>query len=502
MTEKTNIYIGGIDIGTTGCKIAVFDNFGKLCGTYYTEYDATHRGGKHEIEFDSIKTGLLSILKSATAEFHLSAVGVTSFGESFAMLDENDIVLAPSMLYTDPRGKEQCEKLCTALGKDKLTFLTGVAPNEMYSIAKIMWQKENNPDIFARCSKILLAEDFGIYMLTGERKIDHSLAARTGAFDISGKCWCREIFEAAGIDMQLMSQPVEAGSLAGNISENIKRLLNIDYDIKVINGCHDQVAAMIGAGVFEKGMAMDGTGTVECIPVILDEIPREIALYEKGYSVVPFVDGRYACYALSFTGGAVLKWFRDNFSENEKEIAAKIGKNVYSYLDSMIPERPTEILVLPHFAGAATPYMDTESKAAIIGITLETTKFDIYRALMEGTSYEILLNFNELKKFTGEVTEIRATGGGASSDAWLKIKSDILGTKILASSGSEIGAAGTAALAGVNIGIFNELKSASALLSDFSKEVIPDEKNKKAYAEMYKKYRDLYISVKNLGKGE
>ena len=163
--------------------------------------------------------------------------------------------------------------------------------------------------------------------------------------------------------------------------------------------------------------------------VAAGEKPADIDFYRCGYSVVPYIGELYACYALSFTGGATLKWFRDNFAELEFEKAEKENKNVYAELDKVVGDKPTGILVLPHFAGAATPYMDNDSKAAFVGITLETTKFDLYKALMEGTSYEMLLNFNTMKALTGEIKEIRATGGGATSDVWLQIKADILETE-------------------------------------------------------------------------
>ncbi len=487
--------IGGLDVGTTGCKIALYNENCELLKSYYTEYNAIHKNGQHEIDFTDVKNGVLTILKTATKEYKINALGVTSFGETFAMLDENDCILAPSMLYTDPRGKEECEYLCEKLGQDNLTLLTGVKPHPMYSISKIMWQKNNNSNAFKKCKRILLGEDFIVYTLTGVAQIDYSLAARTAAFDIEKKSWIKKVFDTAGVDIALMSRAVPTGTVAGVITEKIKKELGISYDITVVNGCHDQVAGMIGSGVFETTQAMDGTGTVECIPVILKEKPNDIKFYNDGYSVVPYLDNLYACYALSFTGGATLKWFRDNFAESECQ---KHGKNVYAELDKAVSNKPTEILVLPHFAGAATPYMDNDSKAAFVGITLETTKYDLYKALMEGTSYEMLLNFNTMKEQIGEIKEIRATGGGATSDVWLQIKADILNTEIMALSCKEVGAAGTVALTGVAVGGFKELKSAVSKMAAVRKVFAPNKENVQIYSKLYKKYANLYSAVKGL----
>jgi len=489
--------IGGLDVGTTGCKVVLYNENGNLLETYYTEYDAVHQNGQHEIDFNAVRAGVFSLLQQAVKAHTIDALGVTSFGETFALLDENDTVLTPSMLYTDPRGGEECAALCKAIGEEKLTLLTGVKPHPMYSIAKMMWHKAHTP-AFKNCKRILLGEDFIVYTLTGVAQIDYSLAARTAAFDIEKKCWIAQVFEAAGIDTALLSTPVPAGTVAGTVTKAVKDTLGIDYDITVVNGCHDQVAAMLGAGVFDPKQAMDGTGTVECIPVILTEKPSDTAFYEGGYSVVPFIDGTYACYALSFTGGATLKWFRDNFAADEYAAAEKAGKNVYAVLDSKTPDGPTGILLLPHFAGAATPYMDNDAKAAFVGITLETTKYDLYKALMEGTSYEMLLNFNTLKALTAPIAEIRATGGGASSDVWLQIKADILGTAITALSCKEVGAAGTAALAGAAVGAFGSLKTATEKMVEVRKVFTPIEENTAAYTVLYKKYEKMYTAVKEL----
>ena len=494
----TDIMIGGLDVGTTGCKIALFDGQANLIKTYYSEYDAKHAGGKHEIDFNDVKNGVLSLLSLAASEYKISALGVTSFGETFAMLDENDDILAPSMLYTDPRGQAECDAISLAIGKDRLTLLTGVKPHPMYSIPKIAWWKNNAPEIFARCKRILLGEDFIVYLLTGVAQIDYALAARTAAFDIEKKEWIDEVFAAAGVDVSLMSKPVAAGTVAGTLRPELKKSLGIDYDITIVNAAHDQVSAMIGSGVFSSDQAMDGTGTVECIPVILNEKPDDLDFYGYGYSVVPYLDGRYAVYALSFTGGATLKWFRDNFAELERAECEKSGKNVYAELDSRVKDSPSDILVLPHFAGAATPYMDNDSKAAFVGVTLETDKIDLYKALMEGTSYEMLLNFNMMKSFTGEISEIRATGGGAASDVWLQIKADILGTAITALAGKEIGALGTAALAGVAIGAYPSLAEAVSVSGGVRKVFRPSPEKSEEYAKLYKKYEGLYKAVKSL----
>lgn len=479
--------IGGIDVGTTGCKLTVYDDKGNYLYNSYKEYEVSRQSGEHEIDANVIWDSVCDVISDTSKKYDLSAIGVTTFGETFAVLDENENVLLPSMLYTDPRGGEECKSLCDVLGEKELTKISGVKPHQMYSLPKMMWIKNNRPDVFAKIKRIMLIEDYIVYKLTGYAFIDYSLAARTMAFDIRNKCWSEKILSAAGIDKSLLSTPVPAFNIAGEIKKDIREKLGIKTEIKVVNGAHDQVAAAVGSGVFEVGQAVDGTGTVECVTPVFDKIPENETLYDEGYSVVPYVfDNTYVCYALSFTGGATLKWFRDNLSTEKS----------YAVLDSYVADGPTEIMILPHFAGAANPYMDNGSKAAMIGLTLEHTSADIYKALMEGVTYEIMTNIEHLESFGINLDKLFATGGGASSDVWLQIKADVLNRPIAALSAKEAGASGTCMMVCVAIGIFKDLYEAKDAFVKEKKTFMPNQENVKKYQKIYGAYKKIYDAVR------
>ena len=183
------MYIGGLDVGTTGCKLSVYDDKGNLCSNYYKEYDIQRTNGEHELDADMVFEAVCTVIKNTTdAGVDVDAIGVTTFGETFAVIDENDKVLLPAMLYTDPRGEEECKALCDKLGEKKLIEISGVKPHQMFSLPKIMWIKNNRQDVFSKISKILLMEDFIIYKLSGVASINYALATRTMAFDIRNKC--------------------------------------------------------------------------------------------------------------------------------------------------------------------------------------------------------------------------------------------------------------------------------------------------------------------------
>ncbi len=479
------MYVGGLDIGTTGCKVVLFDENGAEIRSAYQEYEVNRGNGLHEIDGNAIFAAVKTVFSKVACE-EWKAVAVTSFGETFVMLDENDAPCAPSMLYTDPRGEEECAALIEKFGAEQMAYKTGAKVHSMYSMPKIMWIKKNMPENYEKVRHILLMQDFVVYMLSGVAQIDYSLAARTIAFDIQNKCWDEEILSFAGVDKALMSTPVPSGTAAGVIKPELAKELGLPEDLMIVSGCHDQIAAMTGSGVFDSSIAMDGTGTVECVPVVLDALPESYELYDLGYSFAPHINGKYACYVLSYAGGATLKWFRDNIS----------GES-YKELDNAAAEKPSGLLILPHFAGAATPYMNSASKAAIFGLTFEHSKIDIYRGLMEGTAYEIRLNCEVLERFGMAPNKLIATGGGARSNLWLQIKADILGMPITALEGEEIGAAGTAYLAGLAVGIYKDgIKTIRE-----RKTFYPENRVKTYYDEEFAQYRRVYDATQTVMTG-
>ncbi len=484
--------IGGLDIGTTGCKVSVYDENGRFVTNSYREYKVNRKNGEHEFDAEMIFDAVKSVLREASEVCEISAVGVTSFGESFVALDENDRALFPSMLYTDPRGDDECKMLTEKVGEKKLIYITGVKPNSMYSLPKLMYLKSKFPEKYSLIRRVLLMEDYIVYKLSGVASIDYSLAARTMALDIRSRAWSSEIFEAAGVDSSLFLTPVAAGNVAGELKDELKKELGISHSLKIVNGSHDQVAATVGCGIFKPGEAMDGTGTVECIVPVFDSIPENETLYDEGYSVVPFIhENTYVCYALSFTGGAVLKWFRDNFAGNFEGEG-----NIYAKLDASVGSDPTGILVLPHFAGAANPYMDSGSKAAFIGLTLEHTSADLYKALMEGVTYEMRTNLSHLGSFGINPEKIYATGGGATSPVWMQIKADILNRPISSLEAKEVGACDTCMLTGVGIGLFHDLEEAKRAFVKEKQTCLPNSKNAEVYNKYFNAYRSLYSAVR------
>ena len=342
-------------------------------------------------------------------------------------------------------------------------------------------------------------EDYIIYMLTGSRMIDYSLATRTMAFDIRALDWSQEIFRAAGIDSGLFSKPVPSGTSAGQILPEMAERLGLPRDLLLVPAVHDQAAAAVGSGVFKADRAVDVTGTVECITPVFEGIPEDRRIYDGGYAIVPYVvPGSYVTYAFTFTGGALVAWFINNLAKEEKKRAREEGRSVYDLLEEGMKDEPTGILVLPHFAGSGTPYMDGDAKGAVVGLTLDHSASDLYRAMMEGVTYEMRLNLERLAESGIRPQKLRAAGGGAASAVWMQMKADILNLPVVSLGSAEAGATGCAMLAGVAAGVFRDLKEAASVMLKEKDTYLPRPEMHEAYETYYEKYRRLYEAVRPL----
>lgn len=502
--------IAGLDVGTSGCKITVFDENGRQLDRAYQPYQVRRGVGGHEIDPTALMDSVYKVIAEVADKYDdIVGIGVASFGESFVCLDENDNPLANIILYSDPRGAQECRWIVDKVGKKRIAELTGVVAHEMYSLPKIMWLKNNRSRKFALTKKILLVEDYVVYSLTGNAIIDYALAARSMAFDINSLDWNEEILDAAGIDKSLFSKPVPSGTDAGEITEKTAQKTGLLKSTHIIAASHDQIVAAIGSGAFKKDVAVDGAGTVQCYTPIFEGVPDVDVMMSGNYVIVPYViPGEYTTIAFSHMGGALLQWCTDYVAKYEKEQAKSVGISVNELLETQYSRKrqdegldedgPSGMLVLPHFAGAALPYNDTGSKGAIIGMTAETSPADIYRGCMEGVCYEMYLNYSNLIKAGAVPKKLHATGGGAKSPVWMQMKADVLGVPIVALKSVDAGTVGSAMLTGIALGIFDNLEQAAKIMVEEITTYEPRAYYHEEYMKIYEKYSKVYDAVRSL----
>ncbi len=469
------MFLGGLDVGSSGCKLTVYDDRGRFIESHYEPYESKHTYSEHTIDFGVIAPAVERV--ASLTESKLEALGVTTFGESFALLDDNDNILNASLLYNDHRGEEEC----LTFDRGRTISIAGTIPAPLYTLPKLKWFAKNRPELVEKASKVCIISDFIIYLLTGERALNYSAAARTMGFDVRKKCWDKELFDCAGIDMSLLPPLVPDGTIVGVSNKFGLR------NTKIISSMHDQNAAALGAGALDPGDCVDGSGSVECLTPIVESLPEAKEVYEAGIAFMPYLD-IYEGVAMSYTGGTAAKWFRDNFAPGES----------YKELDKAIGTEPGKLLLMPHLAGAATPYMDASSRGMLYGLTLGTTKFDLYRAVLEGVAYEMRVNLELLKKCGISPSRLLATGGGSKSRVWTQIKSDITGLPISIADAPEVGALGLVMSAAKSLGLVSSLREAKELFTKEGEVLLPDRKRHEIYNERFEQYKNMYSASKQL----
>jgi len=493
----------GLDIGTTGCKATIINAEGKILGTAYREYSlSSPQAGWQEMDSLNVWSSVKGIIKECLQGYKgdkIAALSVSSFGEAATPIDKNGNVLYNSIIYIDKRGQEEAEYLREKLGFDRILNITGASVHPMYSISKIMWLKKHMPEVYENTWKFLLFADFILYKLGAKPHTDYSLAARTMAFDVVNKKWSTEILECAGVGEDKFGEPVQAGTVVGEVSSAVADELGLPRSVLLVAGGHDQPCAALGAGVIRGSIAVDGMGTVECITPAFDRPVISGSMAECSLVCVPHViKDMYVTYAFNFTSGSMLKWFRNNFAFEEKLESDKTGINVYDVLINRASKVNTDVFVLPHFAGAATPYMDPQAKGVVVGLNINTSREELVKAILEGITFEMMVNLECLDNAGIKVNELRAVGGLAKSDYMLQLKADMMGKKIVSLNISEAGTLGVAILAGAASGVFKSVEDAVEKLIKVKKEYFPDEKAHQAYREKFRTYKKIYPAFKSV----
>jgi len=494
----------GIDVGTTGAKAIVFGLDGAALGQGYREYPHIFpRPGWVEMDSDEVWSATQEAIAEAVSRAgrrdQVKALAVSSQGEGITPLAPDGKALANTIVSFDSRTTPQSQWWERQFGKRKLFEITGLPLSPMYSINKIMWWRDNQPQLFARAWKFLCYEDFTAFRLGAEPTIDYSLAGRTMAFDLRAQRWSDEILAAAGVEPERLAAVAPSGVLIGRVRDDVAQELGLPRGVAIVTGGHDQPCGALGSGVIEPRAAVDATGTVECITPAFSELKLSDAMLESNYScyhhVVP---GMYITLAFNFTGGSLLRWYRDTLGKQEREDAEAAGMDVYEMMIGLATRGPSPVMVLPHFALPATPWNDPHSKGVILGLTLATTKGDIIKALLDGVTLEMRLNLDYLEKAGVVVERLRAIGGGAKSPTWLQLKADIFNRPVLSLSVSEAACLGAALLAGAAIGEYASLSEAVNLTIHITKTYEPDPHMVARYAERYEIYRQLYPALREL----
>ena len=490
----------GLDIGTTGAKATLFSDEGIILSYAYQEYAVENpRPGWFELSPLTVWEAVRNVIRRACGgNGTLKAICVSSLGEAFVCLDEKGGELGGSAIYMDQRGKDECAELAEKLGASIMKS-TGHPPQPMYSICKLMWLRRYAPQIYKKTKYIHFFGDYILHKLGGGHVTDYSLAARSMAFDVVNKKWDEAILDAAGLDAAILPEAHVAGTVIGCVSSSAASELGISANTKLVLGAHDQIMCAVGAGVLECGQAVNGIGTVDCITPVYGTPRLTQSMADGSYNCMPYIfEGTYVTYAFTMTGGSLLKWFRDNFARLDKTEAEKTGDDIYAILDASMPNEPTDLFVLPHFAGSPSPNVDAMAKGAIVNLDFGTKREDIYRACMEGETFEMKRSIEALKRNGIAIESLRTVGGGSRSEQFMQIRADILQRPVITMACEEAGTLGTAILAGTATGVYASVGEACDKLVRTRKAFEPAHKNSAYYESRFEKYIKLYDLLKQV----
>ena len=488
----------GLDIGTAGCRAIVFAADGRILGRSGREYPIiSPQPGWAEQDGELVWRLAWECIAEAIAQARHDpphALALSVQGEAVAPADRQGNLLAPFILGMDTRTVAENAWLADHFGAENLFCRTGMPIHTINTLPKLLWLQRHRPHLWTQTARWLLYEDFFLLRLGGMAAISHCLASRTQMYDLAAGDWAGNILEECGIDQSKLSPLAPAsGGVVGRLTPTLRRALHLDADVLLVSGGHDQACAALGSGVIQPGQAMVSTGTAEVVEVAM-ATPRLSEPLRRGNVSVyrHVVPGLYLAMTLNHSGGLLLRWYRDTLGVMEKHLAAATGQDAYDLILAEAPPGPTSLLVLPHFAGSGTPWLDTRSKGAILGLTFGTTRPMLAKAILEGLTFELRINLDLLAEAGVGIAELHAVGGGARSPLWLQMKADICNIPLRVPQVTDAACLGAALLAGRAAGIYPDLVTAVKQTVCLDRQIAPRGDSVIAYQERFRLYRQLY----------
>jgi len=490
----------GIDVGTEGTKVALFDINGRVVKDAYEEYELIcPRAGWAEQDpekwWHAVSKNVKVVLASSgLAVDDVRGVGVCGQMHAPVPIDKDGNLLyrSPS-LWCDKRNAPQCEKLKSAVDEEQLIKISANPITTPWTGIKIMWMKENAFEIYRKAYKFLVPKDYIVYKLTGEVSIDWSEASGTFLFDAEKEKWSDELAGALGIDLEKLPSIYASHQVVGEITSEAEKTTGLRSGTPVVSGGGDFLCTLLGAGVVSEDRAADISGTASIVAF---------------YSKKPLIDRRImnlhhvvpGWIPFGIVEGGLLRWFKDEFGKSEREEAAKRGLSPYKIMDeeaAKIPAGSDGLVLIPYFIGERTmgsPY----ARGVFFGLTLAHRRAHLIRAIMEGITYASMQSVEVVRQLGLRPDSFRLIGGGAVSPLWRQIKADIYGLQTQVLSTYQGGVLGAAILAGVGAGAFKDASSVANEMVSIVESCNPIEKNCETYHKLYKVYVQLHDSVQVL----
>ncbi len=483
------LYIG-VDLGTSAVKLLLVNERGDILGEVSKEYPVYYpqSGWSEQNPADwwtAVKSGIAELTADCDKE-QIAGIGAGGQMHGLVVLDENDEVIRPAILWNDGRTQKQVDYLNGVIGKETLSEYTANIAFAGFTAPKILWMKENEPELFAKIKKIMLPKDYINYMLTGVHSCDYSDASGMLLLDVKNKCWSDKMLEICSVTKEQMPSLFESSDVIGTVKADIASELGLGENVKVVAGAGDNAAAAIGTGTVGNGkcnISLGTSGTIFISSTNFGVDPNN-ALHAFAHA-----DGCYHLMGCMLSAASCNKWFMEDilhdtdYKSNQAEITdEKLGTN--------------NVFFLPYLMGERSPINDTSARGTFLGMSMDTTRADMLQAVFEGVAFAIRDSFEVAKSLGIQIDRSNICGGGAKSELWKKIMTNVLGIPLDTVKTEQGPGYGGAILAMVGCGEFESVVAACDNLVEISDTVYPDEKLSALYDEKYNTFKAIYPSLK------
>ncbi len=485
------LYIG-VDLGTSAVKLLLMNEKGEILNITSKEYPIffPKPGWSEQNPTDWWEKSVEGI-KELTKDYDKSQVAGISFGgqmHGLVILDENDEVIRPALLWNDGRTAAETDYLNEKIGKDKLSQYTANIAFTGFTAPKILWIKNNEPDNFAKIKKIMLPKDYLAYKMTGNHCTDASDASGMLLFDVKNRCWSKEMMEICSVKEEQLAKVYESYEAVGHLTPEAAEALGLSTDVVVAAGAGDNAAAAVGTGTVGDGSCNISLGTSGTIFISSKNfgVDENNALHSFAHA-----DGKYHLMGCMLSAASCNKWWMDtiigtNDYAKEQESITKLGEN--------------NVYFLPYLMGERSPHNDPDARGTFIGMTMDTTRSDMTQAVLEGVAFALRDSLEVARKLGIKIDRSKICGGGAKSPLWKKIIANVLNVKIDVIESEEGPALGGAMLAAVACKEFDSVEAAADAIVKITDTIEPDKKLVEAYNKKYNVFKQLYPQLKPIYK--
>lgn len=500
-------YLLGIDIGTSACKVALFEGDGRVAGSASGDYPVYYpRRGWAEQDpdewWEAVCEAIHGLLhKTGIDPADIAGIGIDGQSWSAIPVDREGRVLANTPIWMDTRAQSICDRLNDKVGRETIFDLAGNSLQPSYTTAKIIWYKENMPDIFTKIHKILQSNSFIAYRLTGAYSHDLSQGYGLHCFDMRTGTWNKERCEELGIPFSFLPPLCQSHEVVGKVTGQAALLTGLTEGTPVVAGGLDACCGTLGAGVIHPGETQEQGGQAGGMSICMDTYAADPRLI-LGFHVVP---GQWLLQGGTTGGGGVMRWFEREFGDYERTLKETCGKSSLDQFNELAQEvtpGSDGLVFLPYMAGERSPIWDPDAKGVYFGLDFSKTKGHMIRSSMEGVAYSLKHNLDIAEGTGARVEELRAMGGSANSLLWTQIKSDITGKPIRVPSSDTATTLGAAILAGVGVGLYKDFEEAVDRTVHMTRHHEPDMERHAVYEKQYEVYLKLYEDLKDLMKAQ